>query len=498
MAFSSTAVARATAIETTFQNLSAGGTRLLPQRVAVLAQGGTGTTDTSPFDFTSAKEVGDEYGFGTPAHLMALMLRPSSGDGLGDITSTIYPVVDAVVGSGSATASTDGQITLTGTQTAGAEYFVVVNGVSSNSFVAAEGDDNEDVAGFLAVAVNASINLPVTAVATLGVIAFTSKWVGISANDITLAIAGETGTGVVFVIDQQPSDATGTAVLTSALAGFGNDWVTIVANQYTLADSTAYDNLQTVGDDRTLPLTSMPFISFGGYNADTPNAGEVFADGRKLDQINGLIPALGSLTLPMQIAARAVMRIAVQANNNPARDYATQLLDLISPGASSLQLDYTALDASVKDGFSTTKLINNIVALENTVLFYHPEGEDPPAFRWARSAIVVMQIVFNIDLIFSGDEWAGAPLLPDDQVTVNPLARKPSSAKSALNVMIDGLARDALLSDPETAKAKTTASINTSNPDRLDTSITVQISGFTNIITIANNWGFFFGTASVA
>ncbi len=89
-------------------------------------------------------------------------------------------------------------------------------------------------------------------------------------------------------------------------------------------------------------------------------------------------------------------------------------------------------------------------------------------------------------------------MLPDNQKTTNPLARKPKDAKAAINTMIDGLALAALLSAPEIAKPKTTADISGTNPDRLDTSLTVQISGFSNIITIDNNWGFFFGGAAAA
>ena len=49
-----------------------------------------------------------------------------------------------------------------------------------------------------------------------------------------------------------------------------------------------------------------------------------------------------------------------------------------------------------------------------------------------------------------------------------------------------------------TAKAATTASINATNPKRLDVSTTVQLSGNTNILSVDLNFGFFFGTAAAA
>ena len=63
--------------------------------------------------------------------------------------------------------------------------------------------------------------------------------------------------------------------------------------------------------------------------------------------------------------------------------------------------------------------------------------------------------------------------------------------------MIDSLALEAIISDPETAKATIVAGINGANPKRLDIAWTAQVSGNANIISIDFNWGFYFGTAPV-
>ena len=110
----------------------------------------------------------------------------------------------------------------------------------------------------------------------------------------------------------------------------------------------------------------------------------------------------------------------------------------------------------------------------------------------------LMQVIFNLDLIFNADSWAGAPLIPNDQATTNKAARKPSAAIAEVNAMIDGLSLAAILSDPETAKALTTAVIDSGNPKRLNVELTVQISGNANILSIDFNFGFFFGDAALA
>jgi len=100
-------------------------------------------------------------------------------------------------------------------------------------------------------------------------------------------------------------------------------------------------------------------------------------------------------------------------------------------------------------------------------------------------------------LIFAVAEWDGAPLIPDDQPTVNRTAKKPKMAVAAVASMLDSLGLNAIISDPETAKANTFAEIDSGNPKRLNLVTTVQLSGNTNIISVDLQFGFFFGTATV-
>ena len=63
--------------------------------------------------------------------------------------------------------------------------------------------------------------------------------------------------------------------------------------------------------------------------------------------------------------------------------------------------------------------------------------------------------------------------------------------------MLDSLGLNAIISDPETAKAKTFAEIDAQNPKRLNVVTTVQLAGNSNIISVDLNFGFFFGTPTV-
>ena len=136
MGVSATAVARVTGIDTAFKNLRGSAAVRLPQRVAVIGQGAESVTyATTPFTATSSSAVGSEFGFGSPLHLAARMLLPANGDGLGDIPLTMYPV--QADGSG---VQSLGDITPVGTtQSATAEYTVLIGGIPSAKFVITAG-----------------------------------------------------------------------------------------------------------------------------------------------------------------------------------------------------------------------------------------------------------------------------------------------------------------------------------------------------------------------
>ena len=85
----------------------------------------------------------------------------------------------------------------------------------------------------------------------------------------------------------------------------------------------------------------------------------------------------------------------------------------------------------------------------------------------------------------------------DDQPTANPAAKKPKTAVAEIAAMIDSLALQAIISDPKTAKTTILAQISVTNPKRLDTTYTIQLSGNANIISIDLNFGFFFGAATI-
>ena len=492
MAVDASAVARVVGIETVFKNLRPGGILFLPQRVAVVGQGNTAAVySTDKRQVTSAGDAAALYGFGSPIHLAVLQLLPINGDGVGTIPVTVYPLKDDAAG-----VAATGDITPSGAPSGAGSYKVRINNIDSEAFVIAVGDAVADMVTAMTDAINAVLEMPVTAVDNVTDVALTSKWEGASANDIIVEVVGPTDLNVSFAITQLSGGLVNPDVQ-DALDQVGDVWETMMLNCMDVADTDTLDIYSVFGEGRWGELTRKPLVVFSGDTNTTVALATAVPDARKADRTNAQLVAPGSNDLPFVVAARQLARIVVVAANNPPHDYGSQDATGLTPGTDGIQWDYNEQDAAVKAGSSTIKVKDGVVNIADVITFYHPDGDPIPAYRFVVDIVKLQNILFNLDLIFATDEWDGAPLIPDDQPTVNKAAKKPKTAVAAVASMLDSLGLNAIISDPETAKAATTAEINSQNPKRLDVELTIQLAGNTNIISITFNFGFFFGTQAV-
>ena len=488
------AVARVVGVATEFKNLRGGNIVFLPQRIAVVGQGASASSySTTKAQHTSAFAVGSAYGFGSPLHLAALQLFPVNGDGVGTIPVTFFPLED----DGSGVVST-GDITPGGSPSAANSFKVRVNNIDSETFVISVGDTVAVITAAMETAINAVLEMPIIAVDGTTVLDFTSKWEGTSANDIVVEVvaSGDDLAGNTFVITQ-PVGGLANPDVTVALDQVGNVWESLVLNCMDVADTDTLDLFTTFGEGRWGALVKKPLVVFTGNISTTVSAATAESDARKTDRINAQLVEPAGNDLPLVVAARQLARLAVVANNNPPVDYGSQDATGLTPGADGDQWTYADRDEAVKKGSSTIEVKDGVLNMSDTVTFYHPAGDPTPAYRYVVDIIKLQQIIFNLDLIFNTAEWDGAPLIPDNQPTTNRAAKKPKMAVAAVASMVDSLALNAIISDPEAAKQSIVATINSQNPKRLDVEVTVQLSGNTNIISVDLNFGFFFQTAPI-
>jgi phage tail sheath gpL-like len=584
------AKARVFGMATQFVNLRGGAALKLPQQIAVLAQGSSDTVfSTVKARATSAAEVGNRAGWGSPAHLIADQLLPANGDGVGTIPVTFYLLADD--GSG---APSVGDITPSGTATKAQAWRVSVSGILSNEFVIPAGAVVvNDVLRKIYDAMVGVLKMPVkmtfaygsvtagalvgtgngtltalgissgqtprpgaytlkvkTAVANGGVwtlrdpdgnivaddltqtvgvgtatpfvnkggldftitdsttdfglnatftitvpatkINMTSKWKGVSANAITLAMVGDSTLGVSFGITQ-PAGGLVNPSIANALAQFGGSWETLVLNAMNITDLVTLDLLKEFGVGRWNELVRKPFVAFCGTTIAAVATASAVPSARPDDYVNAALVAPGSPNLPFVVAARQLARIAVEANENPPTDYGAAEVTGITAGTDGEQWDYTKKDLALKAGCSSVDVVDNVVRIADVVTFYHPTGEEDPAFRYVVDIVKLQNSMYNIGLPFTTKEWSGAPLVPDNQVVTNPKARSPKHVIAVVAGAVDALGKAAILSDPEAAKKTIKAAI--AGPKRIDFEVTVQLSGNTNVKSATLRFGFYYGTA---
>ena len=491
-AVDASAVARVLGIKTKFIDTNVGGVIFLPQRVALFGQGASAATySVVKQQVTSAAEVGALYGHGSPLHLAALQLLPPNGDGVGSVPVTVFPLVDD---GGALTAA--GDITPVGTATKAGSFKIVINGIKSAAFAIAVGDVVADVTALITTAINAELNMPGIAVDGTTVVDIDAKWAGDSGNALIISIEGPTDTGITLGITQPTGGATNPSI-TAALAQVGDVWETMVLNCLDIDDSDSLDEFSVFGEGRWGSLTRKPLVVFTGHNKLTPNDIIAITDLRKSDRTNVALPNPDSVSLPFVSAAGQLARIVKVANNNPARDYGRQPANYILPGTDGEQWTYPQRDQAVKGGASTVEVTDSVVRVSDVVTMFHPDGDPNPAYRFVKDIVKLQNVIFNVDLIFNTEAWDGAPLIPDDQPTVNPDAKKPKNALAALGALADSLGNNALISDVPFTKENMQAEIDSGNPNRLNQVFPVKLSGNVNINSIDLNFGFFFGTQTV-
>lgn len=484
-AISASAVGRAVGVSNEFTDLRAWQIALLPQRVAIFGLGADSVAyDTARKEVYSAAEVGEGYGFGSDLHIAMLGL---SAGGIGDIPVTVYPLEPA---SGAVAAA--GSITPSGTVTKTAAFTVSLGGFSTAEAIAYVGETAAQVATKIVAAVNALYYSPMIAADGTGVVNLTAKCSGETGNRLVLSVDGPSDAGITFVV-VQPTGGVGVSDVAPAIALMGDTWETLVINCGNPTTTATLDRLSIANELRWDPEESVPFLAFASSAEDTVATAYAVSDARKTDRTNVQLNFPGSPSHPCYLLGSAVAVIAVVANENPPRDYGSQPVNGAIVGDASVQWKSSVRDAAVKHGCSTVQVRDGIYYISDTVTMYHPTGEEPPAFRYVCDIMKVWTIRYNTSIRFKTAAWDGAPLIPNGQSTVNPVAKTPNSAKAEIWQAIQALADFAIIADPEYAKNSVVTAISSTNPKRLDAVFETPISGNTNIISITNKFGFYFG-----
>lgn len=475
----------------------------LPQRIAVLAEANEAnqaTLDLTPTAITSAQQAGQLYGYGSPAYLIARILFPvNGGDGVGGIPVVMYPQAKASGASDKVL-----RITPSGTATGNATHTVIVSGRtgvdgSSYDINIVSGDTVSIINGKIQDAINAVLGSPVSAQTYGYEVDLTTKWKGLTANDVNVSVdTNDNAVGMTYAVTS-PRSGSGIPSISTALALFANDWNTVVINSYgtDTTTMTLLENFNGIPDPvnptgRFTGTIMKPFIAFTGSVADDPSS---ITDGRLNNVTISICPAPLSLGLPMEAAANVALLFATCEQDTPHLDISGRSYpDMPTPTVIGSMATYTNRDAIVKKGCSTVELVAGRYVIQDLVTTYHPMGEVPPQFRYCRNLMLDFNVRYGyylLELINVVDHVIAAD---DDVVNNASNVIKPKIWRQILGAYAAQLVNRALITDASFMQSSITVGLSTSNPDRLDTFFRYKRTGTVRISSTEAQAGFNFGS----
>ena len=478
----------------------------LPQKIIIFGEANTANQSgltVEKFDFTTAKEVGDAYGYGSPLHQIARILRPINSQGVGGIPTTIIPQVT----DGAATATTI-KYAVTGTATKSTTHYVVINGRDNvdGEFYAinvVSGDNAAAIEAKVIAAVNAVLCCPVIASVDTSDVLFTSKWKGATSADLNITVDTNGDDAGLVYAQSTKVNGTGVVSLTTSLALFGNEWNTIVVNPY--GDSTTLAALETFNGvpgvstptGRYAGIVFKPFVALFGSikDAKADLIAITDASARKVQVTNVLCPAPKSSGMPYEAAANMAVLVAPMWQNNPHLDVSNMPYpDMPIPDNTSIgdMEDYENRDYLVKRGCSTVNVVNGKYTVQDLVTTYHPAGEEPPQFRYVRNLNIDWNVRYSYFLQEQINVLDHAIIESNQPSRVGKIV-KPKQWKQILISLGKDLGDRALITDVAFFEDSIRVSTSTTNPDRFETTFSYKRSAYARICATVATAGFAFG-----
>lgn len=484
-------------------------TSYLTQKIAIFAEANTdnqATLDTTAFDFLTAKAVAEVCGYGSVAHQIARILRPSSGDPLGGITTTMFPIASDE----SATAAeVELGVVISDSITTNTTHYIRVNGRTSldgtsYGYSVTTDDDADSIVTKIADAVSAVIGAPCTCEAdtTNDYAVFTAKWGGATS---TLNIEVETNdedAGITYSIVTS-TDGTGTVDLSDALDAFGETWYTLIVNPFGSAQFTTLEDFIGVPDEDSptglySPTNYRPCMAyFGSVLSDTDDVVAITDASARQDQVaNVFCPAPNSSGMVWEAAANVVRLQAIRAQNYPHLNIAGQTYPDM-PVPEDLDIGdfktYSNRDTMLKAGASTVSLSSGKYMVQDLVNTYHPDGENPPLYAEVRDLNIDWNVNYNL-IEVNKNRILDNAIMDDDTVTNVDNVIRPKTIKQILSSTIESLASLALIVEPDFSTENMQVGINDDNPARIDEYIPYYRSSAVKITSTDTAVGFYYGS----
>ena len=459
------------------------GSAAIPHKILIMGQYNSGFAPivNTPQLITAKESAWNLYGRGS---MLSRMIERVL-DNCGSVGVYACPLADD--GSGVAAV---GSFAVSGSATAAGTLHLYVEG-EEIAVPVASGKTAADIGDAIAAAINAKLDLPVTAVDTDGTVAVTCRWAGESGNDIDLALNldddDETPAGLTVTVTDLASGATDPD-LDTALDALGNTWYTEIVSPYVSSD--ALTSLANAGDDRNDPGVKRQFLAFIGYN-DT-YANYLTELGSWNSEWLAFVPVCGSPSSPYMIAASAGAIWAKYQQATPGRPVRTlKIHDVLA--ADGNDLTYTQRNAAVLAGGSYTENRSDGSVQFGDVCTTRTTTDAGAATDDYQFAVIIANLQFKIYALenkFLASPYDRGVIVSDGAGRKPSYAVTPNMVKSDAIALVDDWIERGLSTARSEIVDNITAEINSSNPGRIDLLIPDVASAGLRIVGLKLEWGF--------
>jgi phage tail sheath gpL-like len=455
--------ARASAVFVEQQNVRRGVGADLTHRVLLVGQYNSGSTpvDSEPVQVLSVADAQSRFGRGS---MLAIMAEAAFLSGAIGYEVFALPVADA----GGAVAAT-GEISISGSATEAGVLALTIAGVEVDVAVP-NGADPTAIGDAIEAAINAKLDLPVTASNSTGTVTVTARFGGAAGNQISMDInrdpADETPAGITVTVDAALSSGATNPVLTTALGNLGDTWYTELVCPY--IDDASITAVEAAGAARMDPAVKRPFIAFVGYTDTQANLLTVLGD--RNSEFTSFIPVHGSPTTAFEIGAAASgwwARKQVASVGRPVRG------DVI-PGVRAGDLNdltYAQRDTSVKSGGSYTVNSGSSVVFGDVVSTRTETntGVATEAYQFVSDYMPGLQLKINdLEITYGSAPFIQATVIDDSAPGGVPNAVRPAMAKAYAIQLVDRWAGLGITKNRNAVVDGIVVEINGTNAGRID------------------------------
>lgn len=340
---------------------------------------GAGTSPADTLQLVARTDQAKElFGVGSMLARMHELYR------LGDTFGEVWCIALDDPGAG---AAATGSFAISGTATKAGTLNAYIGAQRVQIGVAA-GDTAATLATALAAAVNANVELPVTAAAATGTVTLTARHKGALGNDLLLqmnyygAAGGETTPAGLTVAVTAMSGGTAAPSLTAAVAAMGDEEFDFIVNPY--SDTTTLDLWRTTMNDVSGRWAWNRQIYGHVYSAQRGTFSALQAAGvLRNDQHTTLAGFETLVPNPVwEYAAAYGARNAVYINADPARPTQTGELVGILPAPAGNRFVQSERQTLLSSGIATSFVSGGVVRIERAITTYQKNlwGQPDPSY----------------------------------------------------------------------------------------------------------------------